>query len=88
MKHAVSRQRSGGEIRIGAARENGLLLLEVLDEGPEFKLENAPAGHGIDILKRRMAALFGAEGGLLLDRLEDRNRLTLSVPQTHASIPG
>jgi branched-subunit amino acid transport protein len=91
VKHAISGQRAGGEIRIGAARDNGLLRLEVLDQGPEFMLENAPTGHGIDILKRRMAALFGAEGGLLLERRDARNRLTLSVPQAngkHASIPG
>jgi LytS/YehU family sensor histidine kinase len=91
VKHAISRQRAGGEIRIGAARDNGLLRLEVLDEGPEFTLENAPSGHGIDILRRRMTALFGGEGGLLLARRDDRNHLTLSVPQadgTHASIPG
>jgi LytS/YehU family sensor histidine kinase len=91
VKHAISRQRSGGEIRIAAARDNGLLRLEVLDEGPEFKLESAPAGHGIDILKRRLTALFGSEGTLLLVRQDTRNLLTLSVPQsngTHAGIPG
>lgn len=91
VKHAVSRRRLGGEIRIGAARDNGLLRLEVLDDGPEFKLENAPAGHGIDILKRRLTALFGPEGSLLLDRRDDCNHLTLSVPQTHtthAGLPG
>jgi len=63
----------------------------VLDEGPEFTLENVPAGHGIDILKRRLSGLFGSEATLLLVRQDARNCLTLSVPQsngTHAGIPG
>lgn len=91
VKHAVSRRREGTEIRIGAARDSGMLRLEVLDDGPEFTLENPPPGHGIDILQRRLATLFGAQGSLALDRREDRNCLTLSVPQpsgTHARIPG
>ena len=59
--------------------------LEVLDQGPEFTLENAPAGHGIDILKQRLSALFGAQGALVLERRDDRNYLTLSVPQAHTT---
>jgi len=91
VKHAVSRSRSGGEIRVSIARENGSLRVEVLDEGPEFGLETAPSGHGLDILKGRLAALFGRQGGLALERSGNRNQITLSVPQGangHASVSG
>ncbi len=91
VKHAISRSRSGGEIRVTVARENGSLRVEVLDEGPEFALDATPSGHGLDILKGRLRALFGAQGGLALQRSGNRNQLTLSVPQNtngHASVPG
>jgi two-component system, LytTR family, sensor histidine kinase AlgZ len=91
VKHAVSRSQSGGEIRVTVARENGSLLVEVLDEGPEFALDATPSGHGLDILRGRLRALFGAQGGLALQRSGNRNQLTLSVPQNtngHASVPG
>ena len=91
VKHAVSRNRAGGEIRVTLARENGSLRVQVMDEGPEFTLDTAPSGHGLDILKGRMTALFGHEGGLSLERSGNTNQITLSVPQGgngHASLPG
>ena len=91
VKHAVSTSRSGGEIRVTVARENGSLLVEVVDQGPEFALDATPSGHGLDILKGRLAALFGPQGGLALKRSGNCNQLTLSVPQSangHASVPG
>ncbi len=81
VKHAISPSRKGGEIRIQGARENGCLTVEVLDQGPEFALEAAPAGHGLDNLKDRLSTLFGAQAGLCLQRRDAWNRITLSVPQ-------
>jgi len=91
VKHAISRERSGGELRVTGARDNGLLRVDVLDQGPEFSLEAAPAGHGLDILRGRLATLFGDRAALMLERRDDWNRITLSVPQGangHESVPG
>ncbi len=91
VKHAVARSRSGGEIRVALARDNGSLRIEVRDEGPEFALDAAPSGHGLDILKGRLVALFGQQAGLALERSGNRNQITLSVPQSangHASVSG
>ena len=91
VKHAVSTSRSGGEIRVTVARENGSLLVEVVDQGPEFALDATPSGHGLDILKGRLAALFGQQGRLALLRFGSSNQITLSVPQSgtaHASVSG
>ena len=79
VKHAVARSRSGGEIRVALARDNGSLRIEVRDEGPEFALDAAPSGHGLDILKGRLVALFGQQAGLALERSGNRNQITLSV---------
>jgi LytS/YehU family sensor histidine kinase len=89
VKYAIAPNRAGGEIRIAGARENGQLRLEISDEGPAFALESAPAGHGLDNLKGRLATLFGEHAALTLERRENRNNLTLSVPQSgngHPSI--
>jgi LytS/YehU family sensor histidine kinase len=61
--------------------------LEVSDEGPAFVLESAPAGHGLDNLKGRLATLFGEHAALTLERRENRNNLTLSVPQNGHGYP-
>jgi sensor histidine kinase YesM len=91
VKYAIAPNRTGGEIRIAGARENGLLRVEISDEGPEFSLESAPVGHGLDNLKGRLSNLFGARAALTLERRERRNNIRLAVPQTlngHESIPG
>ena len=91
VKHAVSRNQSGGEIRIRGVRDNGSLRVEVLDQGPEFHLEAAPSGHGLDILRSRLTTLFGQRASLALERHDHWNRITLLVPQSangHAGVPG
>jgi LytS/YehU family sensor histidine kinase len=91
VKFAVAPSRAGGDIRIAGVRENGLLRVEVSDDGPSFQLESAPAGHGLDNLKGRLATLFGNQAALTLERRENRNSVWLAVPQTgngHESIPG
>jgi sensor histidine kinase YesM len=91
VKYAVSRNRAGGEIHVSLAREDSSLRVEVQDEGPEFALDSAPAGHGLDLLKSRLAALYGQHGGLSLERRGGSNRIILSVPQNgggHASVFG
>jgi len=91
VKHAIAPDRAGGEIRITGAQSDGALRVEVWDSGRAFQLESAPPGHGIDNLKDRLAALFGDQAALVLQREGGRNRLILSVPQAvkeHAGIPG
>lgn len=90
VKHAVAPNRAGGEIRISAAWDNGALRLGVSDNGPAFQLESAPAGHGLDNLKGRLAALFSDAAALTVERLDNGNLVRLSIPQTgneHARIP-
>jgi hypothetical protein len=91
VKYAIAPERAGGEIRITGAQSNGAFRVEVSDSGPEFQLESAPAGHGLDNLKGRLSTLFGDRAALLLQRVGGRNNLILSLPQPvngHAGIPG
>jgi sensor histidine kinase YesM len=80
VKYAIAPNRAGGEIRIAGSRENGCLRVAVTDQGPGFTLESAPAGHGLDNLKDRLATLFGEHAGLRLDRRENQNSIILTVP--------
>ncbi len=82
VKYAIAPNRAGGEIRIAGSRENGCLHVAVTDPGPGFTLESAPAGHGLDNLKDRLATLFGEHAGLKLDRRENQNNMILTVPYT------
>jgi two-component system, LytTR family, sensor histidine kinase AlgZ len=89
VKHAIAPGRAGGEIRITGACANGVCRVEISDPGPEFQLDAAPPGHGLDNLKDRLSALFGDRAALLLQRVGGRNNLILSVPaHGHAGIPG
>src|SRR5277367_1099574 len=91
VKHAISPNRAGGEVCVSVARENGSLHVQVSDEGPEFTLDQSASGHGLDLLRSRLAALYGPRGSLSLARDGGHNRITLSVPQDgggHARISG
>ena len=91
VKYAVAPSRAGGDIRIAGARENGVLRVEVSDDGPSFSLESAPAGHGLDNLKGRLETLFGTQAALTVERRENRNSVRMAVPQSgngHESLPG
>jgi len=58
VKHAVSPNRSGARIRVGAEISDGALAIKVADTGPGFSLANLPNGHGLENLRDRLAALF------------------------------
>jgi len=84
VKFAIAPSRTGGEISISAARENGLLRVNIQDPGPPFALDATPAGHGLDNLKGRLATLFGQQAAITLERRGETNNLTLTVPQSNA----
>ena len=91
VKYAVAPNRAGGDIRISGLRQNGVLRVDISDDGPSFNLESAPAGHGLHNLKGRLATIFGEQAALTVERRGDRNNVRLEVPQTgngHESIPG
>jgi len=63
VKHGIT-PKSGGEVVVAAAAENGNLRVEIRDTGPGFDLAAVPAGHGLDNLVSRLDALFGPKGRL------------------------
>jgi len=64
VKHGVTPQRGGGEVRVTARADDGRLHIEVSDSGPGFDLAAITPGHGLDNLVERLEALFGAQARL------------------------
>jgi signal transduction histidine kinase len=58
VKFAVFPRSGGGEIRISAGVRSGELIVEVWDDGPGFKMDMIPRGHGLDNLRSRLDAVF------------------------------
>ncbi len=74
IKHAVSQNRAGGEIRIFARLEDDFLRLEVWDDGAGFDENDISENHGLDNLQSHLAALYGESATLKIER---RDRFTV-----------
>jgi len=80
VKHVVSQQSQGAEIRIHGAMNAGRIVLEVSDDGPGFTLAAITPGHGLDNLIARLELLFGGAGQLEVRRENQRTVVRLSFP--------
>jgi hypothetical protein len=80
VKHAVAPRRTGGRVGIHARRAGQRLSLEILDDGPGFSPAAMRPGHGLDNLRERMAARFGAAAALEVSRDDGGARVVLLLP--------
>lgn len=84
VKYAVGTRSTVGRIRI-AARENGKFIeLSVRDDGPGFTLDDLKRGHGLDLLRSRLNALYRDQGTLSVAHL-DGCVVTVRIP--HDGVP-
>jgi sensor histidine kinase YesM len=65
VKYAVSTRKEGARITVRARREAGRLRLDITDDGPGFTGEIWQPGHGLDALRARLDALYGAAARLV-----------------------
>lgn len=82
LEHGIGRRSAGGEIRIGAARNNGLLTLSVYNDGPRIpdNWEQLRSGVGIANVRARLRSLYGPECGLDIRNQEAGVEVLLSFP--------
>jgi signal transduction histidine kinase len=81
LKHVGGRRPESLTLRIDVRRE-GPLVLAVTDDGPGFDPDAMKAGHGLDILERRLRAVFGDAAAMTFDRQPGSMTVRLSVPVT------
>ena len=84
VKHAIAPRPSGGRLRIEAAVDGARLRLSVWDDGPGFTVDAMRPGRGLDTLRARLAARFGADASLSVTRRDGGTLVTVTLP--HAGI--
>jgi two-component system sensor histidine kinase AlgZ len=80
VKYAVSARREGASIAVCAARANGRLRVEVRDDGPGFDVDAAAPGHGLALLRSRLAMTFGGRGALTITSSAGATAVAIDVP--------
>jgi LytS/YehU family sensor histidine kinase len=79
VKFAVSPRREGGSIAVRAAVTDARLRLEVEDDGPGFESGFLPDGHGLALLRGRLAMMFGEQGRLDVDSRPGRTLVAIDI---------
>jgi len=82
LKHVAGRRPDGIAMRIEVRREDNALSVAVTDDGPGFNPDAMRAGHGLDILQRRLRGIFGDAATLQFDRQPRSMTVRLRVPVT------
>jgi sensor histidine kinase YesM len=80
VKYAVGPRIQGASIRITAQTDETRLRLEVRDDGPGFSCAAIPAGHGLNNLEERLAAIYGEAAKLQIDSSGAGTAVALFVP--------
>jgi LytS/YehU family sensor histidine kinase len=80
VKYAVSPRREGASIAVRSAANNGHLRIEVEDDGPGFEASALPEGHGLALLRARLAMAFGDAASVRIDSRPGLTCVALDVP--------
>jgi two-component system, LytTR family, sensor histidine kinase AlgZ len=80
LKHVAARRPDGIALRIEVRRDDNELSAAVTDDGPGFDPDAMRAGHGLDILQRRLRGIFGDAATLEFDRQPRSMTVRLRVP--------
>jgi LytS/YehU family sensor histidine kinase len=83
VKYAVSPRREGATLRISAVAEARETAITISDDGPGFANTALPPGHGLALLKERLALLFPGDQRLTIASGTTGSRVVLRVPKTH-----
>jgi len=81
IKHAIAPRPAGGRLRVEAAAVGDRVVLSVWDDGPGFTADAIRPGHGLDNLRARLAARFGAAAALEVGRRDGGTLVTVALPR-------
>ena len=82
VKYAVAPRRDGSTVVISASVAGDRAVVSVSDDGPGFQDAGAHRGHGLELLRARLEAIFGGRASL---RIESRPGATSAVIEVPAS---
>jgi sensor histidine kinase YesM len=80
VKYAVSPRREGGSITVRATGTKNRVEIEVRDDGPGFDPTSLQEGHGLALLRARLAMLFGDGASLRVASAPGTTSVTLDLP--------
>jgi len=80
VKHAIAPRPGGGRVRVEGDVVGDRLVLSVWDDGPGFTDAALTSGHGLDSLRRRLAARFGDAAALTIGRRDGGTLVTVTLP--------
>jgi signal transduction histidine kinase len=87
VKFAVSASRDGATISVTATAAGGRLRVAAEDDGPGFDAGHFPDGHGLQLLKSRLAMTFGDRASLVAESRPGRTVVTLDLPFETVAAP-
>ena len=79
IKHGLEPKLAGGTVAVRARKANGVLQLDVEDDGLGFG-DKAKAGVGLANLRERLAATYGEGGRVTISDLSPGTRARLTIP--------
>ena len=82
VKHAIAPRPAGGHIRVEASAQDDRLVVGVWDDGPGFSEDSILPGHGLDNLRGRLAARFGAAATFTIAPHDGGTLVTVVMPHT------
>jgi signal transduction histidine kinase len=80
VKYAVSPRREGATIDIRGELSSGRARVVVEDDGPGFDVTGLPPGHGLALLRDRLALTYGTAASVTFDSRPGRTVTTLELP--------
>ena len=82
IEHGIRKRAAGGQLRVGAARNNGQLTLSVYNDGPQLPEDWQQQGTGIGIsnVRARLQSLYGESCALDIQNRDHGVEVLLSVP--------
>jgi sensor histidine kinase YesM len=88
VKYAVSARKAGARIAVRARRDGARLRLDITDDGPGFTGPIWLPGHGLDGLRMRLHALYGAAARLVAPAEGGVGAgVTIELPDAPPAIP-
>jgi sensor histidine kinase YesM len=85
IKHGIEPRPEGGTVEIGVTRSEGVLEVVVADDGQGARPASVreAAGHGLELLERRLSNLYGEAGTLSWETAMGQGfRVTVRVPDS------